>query len=116
MRLISDIKNGDITPGTLVLVYDGDEVPVDGPVVASSEGMWHSYLPSPLPFFSPLTHLVFLLSPGLASPILCKEAALTGETAPSEKFPVDLGVSISGINPEDTDAILGRYAAYFGKV
>jgi len=48
-------------------------------------------------------------SDGPNSLVLSKEAALTGETAPAEKFPLDLNINLTGLNVEDTDAVLNRY-------
>jgi len=51
-------------PGNLIIINDGDQIPIDGIIIGSSEKV--------------------------SSPILLKEAALTGETAPQEKFCLDL--------------------------
>lgn len=61
---IKSIHNKDILPGHLIIINDGDQIPIDGVIIGSSES--------------------------ISSPILLKEAALTGETAPQEKFCLDL--------------------------
>lgn len=61
---IKSIHNKDILPGHLIIINDGDQIPIDGVIIGSSES--------------------------ISAPILLKEAALTGETAPQEKFCMDL--------------------------
>jgi magnesium-transporting ATPase (P-type) len=67
--IAQDITSGEICRGRVVVVKNGELVPVDGIILASSE---------------PLT-----------TPILFNEAGLTGESAPAAKFPLNIGVDYS---------------------